>query len=129
EPGDGVGNLRGRAVPLHWEGPNPDLRGRRAPIEDLEHVADRGAGAAGDQDEAAREAWQLLLAAWIGVPPGRQFLLQLTERQFERTDALGLDFLDLQLVFAARHVDDEAALRDHLQAVLQVEAQPQGDPA
>src|SRR5207253_2116149 len=47
----------------------------------------------------------------------------------KRTDALRLDLLDLQLILAARHVDDDPASNNDLHAVLQIEPQPKRDAA
>ena len=52
---------------------------------------------------------------------GGQLLLELLEGQLQRAQSLRFQHLHLQLVFAARLVDIDAAARQHRQAVLRLE--------
>ncbi len=126
---EGGGDLLGGALALDADGTDPHFRRRPAPAQDLEHVAHRRPGAAGDQADAAREARQRALAARVEPAADRELLLELAEGQLQRADALGLHFLDEQLVLAAGGVDAEPAAGDDFQAVAQVELHAQGEAA
>src|SRR5262249_43298239 len=129
EPADGLGDFQAGPVALHRHRADPDFCGRPSPPQDLQHVAHRRPGRAGDQHHTAGEARQFLLPLRVEVAANRELFLELPERQLQRADALGLQLLDLQLVLAARHVHAEPAAGDHLHAVAQVELQPQVDAA
>src|SRR5262249_40928068 len=57
---------------------------------------------------------------------GGELLLELLEGELERAVAVELERFDLQLVFAARFVDVDAAARQHRGAVLRLELQEPG---
>ena len=126
---NGVGDVLRRPVALHLDRADPHFGGRPAARQDLQHVAHGGAGGAGDQHDAARDARQLLLAGRIEEALSEQLLLELAEGEFQRADALGLHFLNLQLVIAARQIDREPAADDDAHSVLQVETHAQADAA
>src|SRR5262249_10173833 len=91
------------------------------PADHAQHVADRRAAGRGDDADLAREPRQLALARLIEEPLGLKSCLELLEGQLERSEPLGLQQLDHQLVLAALRVDLDAAERHHVQAVGRLE--------
>ena len=63
------------------------------------------------------------LAPLVEQPLAREPLLELVEGELPRAEALGLEVLADDLIFALRVVDADAAARDDAQAVLRLEAQ------
>ncbi len=61
------------------------------------------------------------LRAGSNKPFGRELLAELAQRELQRADALGLDFVDDKLVAAARRVDVEMAAAEDFEPVGQFE--------
>ena len=118
-----------RALALHADRADPYLNSGPATRQDFQHIADRGAGRTGDQNEPAWDTRQRLLAAWLEIALDRELFLELTKRQFQRADAFWLNFLNGELILAARLIHRKPAPRNDAHAIGQIEAHPQRDAA
>ena len=96
-------------------------RQRRA--EHLEKIADGRPGRAGDHGDPPHERRQRPFSRRVEQSFPGQLLAKLPQGQLQRPHAARHDVLDDQLVAAAGGVEVEMAAADHLQAVVQVEAQ------
>jgi hypothetical protein len=94
-----------------------------APPQDLDDVPDRGAVERGDDPDLARQSRQRPLARRVEQPLVLQPLLQLIERQLQRTKAVRFEMLADELVLALRFVDRHPAARDDAEAVRRFEFQ------
>src|SRR5262249_3752871 len=97
---DRRGDLRRRSIPLHSHRNDHNGRDRPATIQNLEHVANRGPGWAGDQGDGPRVRRQSLLSPPVEVAFLFELLTKLLQSQFKRTDALGHNLLDDELALA-----------------------------
>src|SRR5438132_14402972 len=91
--------------------------------DDIQDVADRGAGRTGHHRDALRQHRNGLLARRIEEPLLSQALLELLEGQLQCAEAGGLRGHGIELQLALLVVDREPAAHDQLQAVLDSEAQ------
>ncbi len=99
--------LRG-ALALDARRTNHDMRLGIALGQHRQDVANRRAVKRGDHADLARQHRQRPLARRIEQPGGLEPLLQLLERQLQRAEALGLERLAHDLVFALGVVDAHA---------------------
>ncbi len=118
-----AGDVGRGAVALDARRRDDHVRVRIPPAEHLEDVADRRAVERGDDADLARQRRQRPLARRVEQPLGLQALLELLERQLQGAEPLGSMSLADDLVLALRLVDAEAAARDDVQAVLELELQ------
>ena len=118
---DAAADLFHRAFALHQRREEPDVQAGKAARQDVDHVRDGRAARRGDDADAPRKARQRPFALRGEQPLGGQLLLELLEGQLQRAQALRLQRLHQQLVFAARLVDVDAAARQHRQPVLRLE--------
>ena len=100
-------DLAGRAFALHARRADHEVRVRVAPPQHLDDVADRGAVERGDDADLARQRRQRPLARGVEQPFGLQPLLQLIEGELQRAEALRLQVLADELIFAFRLVDGD----------------------
>ena len=85
----------------------------------LQEVANRGAGGAGDDADAAGERRQPAFAGRIEQSLGGEFVAALAEGEFEGAHPFGLEFVDDELVAAARRVKIKPAAADDFDAVVE----------
>src|SRR5581483_569939 len=102
---------------LYARGADDQMRVRVAPAEHVDDVANRRAVKRGDDADLARQRRQRPLAVGIEEPFLLQPLLQLLEGDLQRADALRLEVLAFELIFASRLVDGDLAARDHVLAI------------
>ena len=91
--------------------------------EHLDDVADRGAVQRRHDPDLARQRRQRSLARRVEQPFLLQAFLELIECELERTEAVRLEVLADQLIFAFRLVHRDLAARDHTQPVHGLELQ------
>src|SRR5207245_8712112 len=120
--GDAVGDLAGGALTLDPDGPDDDVKVAEAAADDAQHVADGGAGRRGDDADLPRKLRERPLAPGVEEALGLEPRLELLDGDLERAEPLRLHELDDHLVFPAGGVDLEAPERQHVQAVLGLEA-------
>src|ERR1700737_779620 len=106
----------GRTLNPHW------INLQRQTIEpagdDIQDVADRGAGRAGHHRDALRQHRNGLLARRIEEPLLSQALLQLLEGELQRAEAGRFRGYGIELQLALLVVNRQPAAHDQLQAVL-----------
>src|SRR5207249_941847 len=112
--GDAIWSVR----PLNEDAEHPDFGGGPAHAEDFQQVANGGAGGTGDDGDAARKARHGPFALAGEVAEPRQPLFEAAEGQVLSADALGMDFVDHELIVAARQIDTELAADYDLGAFL-----------
>src|SRR2546428_6138391 len=93
----------------------------KAAREDADHVADGRALWRSDDSDAAGEQRQRFFARGFEEAFGFEALFQLLEGELQRALPHQLDFLDVNLIFAALFVDADTAADGDLQAVLGAE--------
>ncbi len=98
EAAHGGRDLGGAAFALHAHGPDEHAR-RKALLEAVQHVADDGAGGAGDDADDPGQVRQRLLAAFLEQAFGGEALLALLELHHEGAEAGGLERFDDDLIF------------------------------
>ncbi len=113
--------LRRRGLALHRGRVDDHRDVRRAPGDDRQHVADRGAGGRRDQRDAARVYRRGLLARRIEQALGGEARLQLFEAAHQFADAGVLEMLDDELVPALRLVERRLRPDQNLLPVLRLE--------
>ena len=122
EAGDGGGDLRRRALPLHGDRPDEDAA-REAIGEAVENVADDRADRRGDDADHLRQMRQRLFAGGVeeafGGEPGAPFLQHL----HDRADAGEFEPLDDDLIRRFARIGGEAAGGDDLHPLLRLHLQ------
>ena len=97
-----------------------------AAADDVEKVANDGAGGRSDDADGARKRGQRLLALGVEEAFGLEAFLQLLEGELQRAGADGLHGFGDELHLAALLVDADAAAHQHVQAVFRAEAKQHG---
>ena len=97
--------------------------------EDLEEIADRRPGRAGDDGDRPRKPRERPFALGGKQPFRREPFVQPAELQFQGPHSLESDLADIELVAAARGIDVEPALADHFHPIVQLDRQPRGGSA
>ena len=97
-----------------------------AAADDVEEVANDGAGGRGDDADGAGKRGQRALAVGVEEAFGLEALLQLLEGELQRAGADGLHGFGDELHLAALLVDADAAADQHVQAVFRAEAEKHG---
>ena len=97
-----------------------------AAADDVEEVADDGAGGRGDDADGAGKGGQRALAFGVEEAFGLEPLLELLEGELQRAGADGLHGFGDELHLAALLVDADAAADQDVQAVFRAEAQQHG---
>ncbi len=82
------------------------------------------AGGRGDKTHRARFTGQRQLAALVKQPLGAEAALELFKTQRQHAIACGLHRLDDQLVVAARLIEGDPRLHQHLHAILRAKCHP-----
>jgi hypothetical protein len=119
---DGLNGARA----LHLRRKQANVQAGEAALQDVQHVANHGAGGRGNNADAHGVHRQRTLADGGEQALGFELLLQLLEGELQRAEALRLDGFDDQLIFAARFVDVDLAARQHRDTLLRLELhQPQ----
>ncbi len=109
---------------MHADGRHQHVGPAPPAAEHFEKIADRRPRRAGDHGDSPRERRQPPLASGVEEPFPGQLIAELTQRQFQRPHALGLNLLDDELVLAVRRIDVDPSAADHFQPVGQVEPHP-----
>ena len=94
---------------------------RVSPPQHLDDVANRRAVERRDDADLARERRERPLPRRVEQPFRLQLLFQLLEGELQRAEAVRLEMLADQLIFALRLVDGYAAARDDAQSVGRLE--------
>ena len=116
----------GGGFALNGDGVEQHVEAGVAAGDDVEEVADDGAGGRGDDADGAGKGGQRALAVGVEEALGLEALLELLEGQLQRAGADGLHGLGDQLHLAALLVDADAAAHQHVQAVFGAEAEQHG---
>src|SRR5207248_4162072 len=112
--------LRG-AFALHAHGKHGEIDVGKTAREDAHDVADGSTARRSDEADTAGKQRQRLLARRIEETFPFEALFQLVEGELKRAEADRLDFLDVNLIFAALFVDADGATHGDLQAVFGAE--------
>ncbi len=110
-----------RSFALHQRRKKPDVQTRESPRQDMNHVRDGGAARRCDDADAPREARQRTFALDGEQPFHRELLLELLEGKLQRAEALRLDQIDQQLIFASRFVNIDSSAGKYGQPILRLE--------
>ena len=86
-------------------------------LQDLQHVGDHRPARRSHNADAPWKARQRPLARGLEEALGREFLLELLERELQSAVSLRLEKLDQQLIFATRFENIDAPTRQHRHAV------------
>ncbi len=116
----------GRGFALHGDGAEQNVQAGVAAADDVEKVADDGAGGRGDDADRARERGERLLAVGVEETFGFEALFQLLEGELQRAGADGLHGFRDKLQLAALLVDADAAANQDVQAIFGTEAEKHG---
>ena len=110
------------AFALHQGGEDADVQARKTALDNLQNVAQDGAGSGGDDAQTTRaNSARAVCVRCANKPSAREFLFQLLKSDLQRADALRLQRFDDELVFAARFIDFQIAAREDFHAVLRFE--------
>ena len=112
-----------RPIALHERGKEPDVQPGETALQDLQHVGDHRPARRSHNADAPWKARQRPLARGLEEALGREFLLELLERELQSAVSLRLEKLDQQLIFATRFENIDAPTRQHRHAVLRFEFQ------
>ena len=126
EFGDGGFDFGGGGFALHGDGIEQDVEAGVAAGDDVEEVADDGAGGRGDDADGAGKGGQRALAVGVEEAFGFEALLELLEGELERACADGLHGFGDELHLAALLVDADAAADQDVEAVFRAEAEKHG---
>jgi hypothetical protein len=107
-------------VALHARGANHQVRIRISAFEDREHVANGGPVERSDQPDLPGQYWQWPFARLIEQTLGREFPLQLLERELQRPEPARLERFADDLVLPLGFLNADTATHDHVLAVLDV---------
>ena len=119
ETSDRLGNFGCRPPSLHADGSDENFNVRCTPAQDVQEVADRGAGGRSDHHDADGVGRQGLFAGLVEESLGPEFFLEGTEAGFEFAGAARLQAADDDLVLAARLVDLDVAEQFDLHPIAQ----------
>ena len=106
---------------LNAHGVNLNVKSRESAAEDVQHVADGGAGGTRDDGDALRQHRDRLLTGRIEKALLRQLLLELLERQLQSAQAGRLHGHGVELELPFLLVERQAPADDELQSVLDSE--------
>src|SRR5204863_1424585 len=118
-----AGNFVRRAFTLDARRPDDQMRVRISPAEHFDDVADGGALERGHDADFAGQGGERPFAGLVEQPFVLKPLLQLIEGKLQRAQALRLQVLADQLVFALWLVDRDTPAGDHRKAVGRLELQ------
>ena len=119
-------NLRGGLVALDCDGAEQHVEAGVAAADDVEKVADHGAGGRSNNAHGAGKSGQRALAGRVEEAFGFEPLLELFKGQLKRTGTHRLHGLGHQLHLAALFIDAHPAAGQHVQAVFGAKAQQHG---
>ena len=114
---DSRDNFRRRAVALNASGDDQDFCAWPTPPRDVQKIANRRAGGAGDKRDRLGVGRQRLFMGFVEQALLLQSLVQLPKRQLQCSFAHRLHPPHNELIFAVRRIDVDAALADHLLAI------------
>jgi len=118
--------LFGSPGPLNGDGEEDEIDGGPAAGNDLQHIADGRTSGASDEGDASRKAREGAFAGGIEESFTGQFFAKLSEGEFERSESLGPDFANDDLVGTAGFVDLDASGDDDLESVLKLKFEALG---
>ena len=123
---DAGGDFGGSGFALDERGVEQDVKAGVAAIDDVDKVADNGAGGRGDDADAVGKGGEWLLA--VGMEEATRFetLLELFESDLERAGADRLEKFGDELHLAALFVDRNFAAEEDMKAVGELEAEERG---
>ena len=117
---DGGGDFLGGTGALDADGVDDDVEVGEPASDDVEEVADGGAGGGGDEADAAGEGRERFFAGGVEEAFGSELVLELLEGELERAESFGEELGDDELVLAAFFVHADFAEREDCEAVGEV---------
>ena len=123
---DAGGDFSSGGFALHQRRVEQDVQAGVAAADDVDEVANDGAGGRGDDADAVRECGERLFAGGIEEAARFKALPELLEGDLQRAGADGFEEFRNELHLSALLVDGDFAAEQHMQAVGWFEAEQRG---